>query len=248
MFKKMFKAKLILLLFVITFASAQSDSVTIPESLLKQVEDGHAESAYFIASQFDKKSLDNEELYEKAKAWMQKSANMGYPQAMYELAQMLDYEELQNKALEWYIKASEFGHADAIYSIATYHMLGIEGKPADCLEAYHWYEKAQKKDNIVSFNDHAWSLATSKDDNCRNSEKALRIFSHVKSYYSLNSEQMPLAYLDTLAAVHAGVADFNKAIEIQQLAVDGMSKDDTYFDAYVERLKSYKNRTAWVQQ
>ena len=243
--------KLIMLLLLFQFAvqiHAQTDGMTIPQSLLDQVDNGHAESAYFIATQFDLNSSNDKKVSAKAKEWMEKAANMGYPQAMYELAQMFDTEDIPSKAMEWYLKASEHGHAKAIYSVANYHILGLADKPADCLEAYNWYEKAQTKEYIVSFNDHAWSLATSKDIKCRNPEKALRIFSKVKSYYKLNSEKMPLAYLDTQAAVHAGISDFNKAIEIQQLAVDRLSKDVTYFDAYVERLESYKKRKAWFQK
>ncbi|MCF6318275.1 MAG: sel1 repeat family protein [Proteobacteria bacterium] len=246
----MFKSILLLvtlLVFVTLQGFAQEDSITIPQSLLDQVDKGHAESAYFIATQYNSKSADNEKFYEQAKVWMQKAAEMGYPQAMYELAQMFDYEELESNALEWYMKASEFGHSDAIYSIASIYIRGNETESGDCLKAYQWYEKAEAKENIVAYNDHAWSLATSPNKKCRNPEKALKVFSAVSSYYKNNLEPMPLAYLDTQAAVHAAISDFNRAIELQQQVVDSVDKDSENRKVFVKRLESYKNRQTWYE-
>jgi hypothetical protein len=110
-----------------------------------------------------------------------------------------------------------------------------------------WYEKAQKKDHIVAYNDHAWSLATSADEQCRNPERALRIFAHVQSHYRFNNLEMPLIYLDTQAAVHAGVSDFGTAIRLQQEVVDGLGGDKKLIPDYVKRLESYKKRKAWTQ-
>jgi len=222
--------------------------IKIPQSLLNQVENGSAESAYFIATQFDKKSDTSEKFYNKAKEWMQKAANMGYPQAMFELAQMFDSEKSEVNALEWFIKASDFGHSEAIYNVANYYLLGLADKAKDCNIAYNWYEKAQKKDHIVSYNDHAWSLATSADKNCRNPERAVRVFAQVTSHYKFNQQEMPLAYLDTQAAVHASVSDFNTAIKLQQEVVDKLGKDYKTIPTYIKRLESYKNRKAWFQQ
>jgi hypothetical protein len=219
----------------------------IPQSLLDQVANGNAESAYFIATQFDEKSKGDDELYTQAKQWMQKAADMGYPQAMYELAQMFDYEKLQSKALEWYLKASKFGHSEAIYSVASIYMQGSKEQPADCQKAYQWYEKAEAKDNIVAYNDHAWSLATSADKQCRNPEKALKVFSNVKAYYNSSSSLMPLAYIDTEAAIHAAVADFSRAINLQQQALDEMDKDSKSYTVFLDRLNIYKKRQTWIQ-
>lgn len=236
------------LLLMTTLVCSKDELMIVPQSLLNQVEKGHAESAYFIATQFDNKSYMDEKFYPKAKEWMQKAAEMGYPQAMFELAQMFGSEELEVKALEWFLKASEFGHSEAIYNIANFHLRGLAEKSADCLKAYEWYEKAEAKENIVSFNDHAWSLATSSQGQCRNPEKALRIFSSVKSYYQTSVEMMPSAYIDTQAAVHASVSDFNIAIELQQEAIGQISKDHPYRNDYIKRLESYKNRKAWLQK
>lgn len=239
---------MLFLLFLSLVSLAQEDSITIPQSLLDQVEKGHAESAYFIATQFDEKSVDNEKFYQQAKEWMQKAADMGYPQAMYELAQMFDYEDLENKALEWYMKASELGHADAIYSIASIYIRGSETQPSDCLKAYKWYKKAEAKDNIVSYNDHAWSLATAPDKKCRNPERALKVFSAVSSHYSGSLDAMPLAYLDTQAAVYAAISDFNRAIKLQQKVLDELPEDSENRRIFLERLESYKMRKSWIQQ
>lgn len=227
---------------------AQEDNMTIPESLLQDIEKGNAESAYFVASQYAKKSHNDEKLFPKAKQWMLKAAEMGYPQAMFELAQMYEYEEMEVKAFDWLMKASGFGHSEAILSIANYYLLGLGQMPVDCIEAYEWFERAQAKDNIVAYNDHAWSLATSADEECRNPEKALRIFSKVKAHFRYNEKNIPLIYLDTQAAIHAHISDFNTAILIQQLVVDGLENDNSKRADFIERLETYKQRKSWIQK
>ena len=57
--------------------------------MLNQVEQGNAEAAYFIAITFEKGSDSIKPDFEKAMMWMEKSANMNFPQAMFELGQML---------------------------------------------------------------------------------------------------------------------------------------------------------------
>jgi len=238
---------LTLIMFTTLNAHAQEGLMDIPESLMKDIENGNAESAYFIATQFEKKSYDDEKLYPKAKQWMLKAAEMGYPQAMFELALMYEFEEMEAKAFDWLMKASGFGHSEAIHSIGTYYLLGLGQMPVDCVQAYEWFEKAEAKDNIVAYNDHAWALATSADEQCRNPERALRIFSKVKSHYRYNLLEMPLTYLDTQAVIHANISDFNTAIALQQLVVDGLEKESEKRAEFIERLESYKQRKPWVQ-
>lgn len=227
---------------------AENELINIPQSLLNEVEKGHAESAYFIATQFDQKSHVDDKFYNKAKEWMQTAADMGYPQAMFELAKMLESEKSEVRALKWLLKASEFGHSEALYNIANYHLLGLAQKPVNCQLAYSWYEKAQSKDSIVAYNDHAWSLATSVDANCRNPERALRVFSKVKSHYQFKTVDMPIIYLDTQAAVNASLSDFNAAISIQQIVVDKLSGENDKNSGFIERLNFYKDRKVWVQR
>jgi TPR repeat protein len=240
--------KVIIFFLWITFYVNAEEVINIPQSLLNEVENGHAETAYFIATQYDQKSYENEVFYNKAKEWMQKAADMGYPQAMYELAKMLDAEKSEVIALKWFIKASEFGHAESLYNIANYHIQGLADNPVNCETAYSWYEKAQSKDSIAAYNDHAWSLATSANPDCRNPERALRVFAKINSQYQFRREEMPIIYIDTQAAIHASLSDFNKAIALQKIVVDEISDDNENKAGFIERLNFYKNRKVWLQQ
>jgi TPR repeat protein len=245
------------LLFCLSTVVQAVDEFKVPESLLSEVEKGNAEVAYFIATTFDKKSYSESKYMSKAKEWMEKAATMGYAQAMVELAEMYEYnegeednnEEAERKALQWYKKASEQGHAEAIENIGFYYIYGYGGLEKDCQKAYEWYEKAEAKGNEVAINDHAWSLATSPQASCRNPEKALQVFSKLKSTYRSDYMELPTGLKDTEAAIHASIADFNTAIKLQQEAVEELGESEIERKkAFLERLESYKNRKAWIQK
>jgi TPR repeat protein len=238
-----------LLYFISSIVSA-NEPIEIPPTLLQQVEDGNAEVAYFIASQYDLKSIeDSENNYAQlAQEWMTKAAEMQYPQAMFDLGEMLESKENDSEALIWYQKAGEFGIADAFEKIAYFHIKGLGGLSRDCIAAYKWYEKAELYDHKLAFNDHAWALATSAYKVCRSPEKALRLISKLISLYKQEYSYIPTAVIDTQAAVYAGISDFNKAIELQKLAIETLGENHEKLESYKERLDFYENRKAWVQK
>lgn len=250
-------------------SSAESDAhAGIPAVLLQQVEAGDAESAFFIASAFADGVMGIEQNLEKAKQWFLKSAEMGYVHGMFEVAKLLYQEESFAAAKSWFNKAAEAGHGEAFYRLSIYHIYQIDNQEFNCQKAYQLFKQAQLRDVKAAFNDHAWMLSTLPDADCRNGQKAWKLYADLQNLYSA-MEPIPWAYLDTKAAVLAEISDFNEAIEVQSWIVEDfceidLSEDNDGFkqsvDQYTEqfshsedglcfgaiqRLQSYVNRKPW---
>jgi tetratricopeptide (TPR) repeat protein len=81
----------------------------------------------------------------------------------------------------------------------------------------YWRQALSKDpDNLQVLNDAAWVLATSSDATLRNGNAALPLAEHA---VELTSAREP-AILGTLAAVYAETGRFDKAIELEQHAID----------------------------
>ena len=247
--------------------AAENTSV-IPPALLQQVEAGNAESAFFIASAFADGVMGIEQNLEKAKEWFLKSAEMGYVHGMFEVGKLLYQDKNFVAARTWFEKAADAGHGEAFYRLSIYHIYEIGDQAFDCKKAYELLNEAQLRDVKAAFNDHAWMLSTLPDDECRNGQKAWKIFADLQNLYS-RMEPIPWAYLDTKAAVLAEISDFNEAIEVQTWIVEDFcgidlteaetefkqsvekftkqfrhSEDEMCFAA-IKRLQSYVNRKPW---
>jgi len=212
----------------------QAEEVVIPPALLKQVESGDAESAFFIATAFAEGRMGVTADLEQAKQWFLKSAEMGYVHGMYEIGKMLYKEDAFVKAKSWFEKAAEQGHGESYYYLSVYPLYGLDGEPFDCHKAYALLKEAQLRDVKAAYNDHAWMLSTLPDKKCRNGQKAWRIFADLQSLYS-DLEPIPWAYLDTKAAVFAEISAFNEAIEVQSWIVEDFCDID--FDADENKFK-----------
>jgi len=99
-----------------------------------------------------------------------------------------------------------------------------------------------KPSDFRVLNSYAWLLATCPEKSFRNGPKALE-FAEKAVKASRLAET-----LDTLAAAYAEIGRFDDAIKIQEEAIDIMKKTGNirYFSESIERLKSYKKRTAWT--
>ncbi|MCB1583460.1 MAG: tetratricopeptide repeat protein [Marinicella sp.] len=258
----------ITILFTLLFtAQLYAEEVVIPPSLLEQVESGHAESAFFIASAFAGGTMGIEKNLDKAKEWFLKSAEMGYVHGMYEIGRLLYNEKNYDHAKKWFNKAAEGGHADSFYRLSLYPIYGLNDEPQDCHKGYELLDQAIKRDVKVAFNDYAWMLATMPDKACRNGQKAWRIFAELQELYG-RLEPIPWAYIDTKAAVFAEISEFNEAIEVQSWVVEDFcdvdfsqdqqsneqvieklmqefKQQDEFCYGAVRRLQTYMNREPW---
>lgn len=255
-------------MFVMTCTAAKSEEFVIPQSLIAQVELGHAESAFFIATAFAGGTMGTEKNAEKAKEWFLKSAEMGYVHGMFEMGKLLYSEALYTEAKNWFEQASEQGHGEAFYRLSLYPIYSLGEDGFDCQLAYELLEKASAREVKAAFNDYAWMLSTLPDKSCRNGQKAWRIFSDLQSLYG-STEPIPWSYLDTKAAVFAEISEFNEAIEVQSwivedfCQVDFNSSDEAFAQSVdqltlkfsqtsdeicygaIRRLQSYVNRKPW---
>lgn len=227
-----------------------AEQVVVPESLLKQVEDGNAEIAYFIASQFlEKKDDDNQS---KGRDWMQKAAEMDYPLAMYELGQILASDEKRQTAFEWFKKAMDLGHAEATGLVGIYHYMGYAGlekdSEKDCSVAYDYFQKAAAKKNETALNNYAWFLATSANKKCRNPERALKVFSDLKANYDGYSASMPWHFQDTESAVLAAIHDFDAAIKNQQRIIESRKENGLSVAGFEKRLSVFQSRKPYIEE
>lgn len=227
---------------MLVFADSKAEEVVIPPSLIAQVESGHAESAFFIATAFADGTMGIEQNLEKAKSWFLKSAEMGYVHGMFETGKLLYNEALYAEAKSWFEQASEQGHGEAFYRLSLYPIYSLGEDGFDCQQAYGLLEKAAAREVKAAFNDYAWMLSTLPDKSCRNGQKAWRIFSDLQSLYG-RMEPIPWAYLDTKAAVFAEISEFNEAIEVQSWIVEDFcnvdfDSSDEAFEKSVEQLIS----------
>ncbi len=232
---------------LVSFGCHAKDDFTVPASLVKQVEQGNAEVAYFIATTFFEGSEKFASNYDKGLEWLKKAAQMGYAHAMEELAIEFESESKFEEALDWYMKAADLGMGSVLDRIAIYHYYGRAGLEKNCLAAYEWFEKAEQKEVELAYNNHAWFLATSADENCRNPERALKVISNLMALFD-PEDLVPWHIWDTKAAVLASVSDFGAAISLQQWLIDEMEKvDEEVKPSYFKHLESYKKRKPWIE-
>lgn len=259
------------ILFLFLFSSALlAEEVVIPPSLLKQVENGHAESAFFIATAFADGTMGIEKNLNKAKEWFLKSAEMGYVHGMYEIGRLLYNEKSFDAAKPWFSKAADEGHAESFYRLSMYPIYGLNNEQQDCQKGYALLEQAITREVKVAFNDYAWMLATMPDKSCRNGHKAWKIFAELQALYG-SMEPIPWAYIDTKAAVLAEISEFNEAIEVQSWVVEDycdvdfsdtqqslaqnieelmrkFKQQDEFCYGAVRRLQTYVNREPWRER
>lgn len=230
-----------------TDVSSDKKEYVIPETLLNQVEQGNAEVAYFIATTLFEETDNIRSDQKRGMEWLKKAAEMEEPHAMYELAMHYHDEDKQELALDWLTKAADKQLPSAIEMLATYHYKGYANLDKNCQKAYHYFELAQSKQDEMAYNNHAWMLATSKDENCRNPEKALKIIYELLSIYG--NEPVPWFVLDTQSAVLAAVSDFGRAIKLQQMIIEEMEEQKQNTEIYQEHLRLYKQRKAlWIEE
>lgn len=103
--------------------------------------------------------------------------------------------------------------ADAHYNLGK--ALVLSGSGSEGLAQWKLALEASPSDLRV-LNDYAWVLATSRNDALRNGADAVRM---ARQAAELSNEQEP-AVLGTLAAAYAEAGQFDKAVQVEERAVD----------------------------
>ncbi|MGO9433927.1 MAG: tetratricopeptide repeat protein [Terracidiphilus sp.] len=113
----------------------------------------------------------------------------------------------------------------------------LTGRGAEGLDQWN-QALAKDPDHLQLLNDIAWVLSTSSDGALRNGSEALRLAGHAVDLTQGNEP----ALLGTLAAANAEIGRFDKAIELEQRAVDLATRQGN-----PELAKSLRERLAVFQ-
>lgn len=177
---------------------------------------------------------------------LEKSSDGGNTVAAEVLVQYLgsDFEQLDEARLTRIARhaqrAADAGRPMAMSALAQLHFEGSGGLPRNCLQAAEWYARAEEAGALNARNDLVWALATCPIPEQRNPVRALELARHmIEQRETLGSSE-----LDTVAAALAANGQFEKAIEFQQRAIDGLNKDAGSSKARTATLKRMQARLA----
>lgn len=142
------------------------------------------------------------------------------------------------QAIYWYGKAAENGNTNAALTLSNFYSAGFLGEENKSKMSLYWLEKAAKNNDPLAKVNLAWLLATSEDKSIRDGEKALNIM----EMYG-NEAGFTAGVLDTLAAIHAELGNFDKAVTLQETALFLIQKGENK-----QRIKSHQNRLSLYKQ
>ena len=185
---------------------------------------------YYLLAEKNKQDLTNEDLmtlynnlgtlynahediptnYVEAQKYLTKAAEMGFPHAMYGLANLHGFKGDKKQAFKWYLKAAENGLIDAYYYVGNAYKRG-EGVQQDSQKALKWLELAAE----FQMRDAAWELAKIYQEGLGNVPQNLE---KAQAFYLLAKE-----------------SGENVERSIQQLQSRLAVRDD--FDVLLERAK-----------
>jgi TPR repeat protein len=140
------------------------------------------------------------------------------------------------RALDWLEELAEEGEAESMLLLGNLHARGI-GTERSPRRAVRWYKQAVAQapgdPNIV--NEVAWTLAVSEQQDLRRARYARDIMDRLMET-SEEARQRP-EYLDTWAATYAATGDFERAVALQQRAVDAAA--DAEYEDVMQILRDH---------
>ena len=124
------------------------------------------------------------------------------------------------------------------------HGLGVEQSDS---KAFYWFKRAVAKDPTDAFivNEVAWTLSVTKMKNPKRIRFATRAMNKLmrKNQEALSEP----AYLDTWAATYAAKGDFQRAISIQEKAIN-LIQDTEILPVLKSHLDLFRNREAILEK
>lgn len=123
------------------------------------------------------------------------------------------------RAVAWLQELAEQGEAESMLLLGNLHARG-KGTPQDVRRAVRWFKQAvdNAPDDANIVNEVAWTLTVSDQHELRRARYARRIMDRLMEA-DADARQRP-EYLDTWAATYAANGDFDRAVVLQQQALE----------------------------
>ncbi len=133
-------------------------------------------AAYYLGVLYKKGGTGFTPNAKQAVVYLERAAQLGLPQAQYELALLYDVgdkiPENREKALAWMKKSAEQGFADALYGLGVWMEREYMGKP-DMEQVVSLYERAAEQNHVPAMTGLISLYAGGAADFASNQEKAL---------------------------------------------------------------------------
>lgn len=129
-------------------------------------------------------------------------------------------ERFNDQAWHWLREVAEEGDPEAMLLVGDLYVKGVHVRTS-MRRARSWFRKVVKAapDNAHFVNEVAWRLAVSTLPKLRDERYALKIMERVMADEDNAARSNP-AYLDTWAAAHAANGNFDRAVALQQEAIE----------------------------
>lgn len=205
------------------------DKVEEGVALLKRAADaGNTDAMVFLANEYAAGryiGLD----YDASEHYWVKAADLDDEVAKLQYARFLMVadvsKEFNDQAWEWLRDVARNENPEAMVLIGALYARGLH-VDRSYRRARIWFRNAVRTapDDPAIVNEVAWTLAVSNRQRLRDERYALKIMDRVMAS-SDEARQSP-AFLDTWAAAHAANGNFDRAIEVQQKAVEQAQRRD----------------------
>ena len=173
-------------------------------------------------------------LYEQAAELGDREARIEYYQVIAHPDSGLD---VTDKVINWLLDSATNDDALAMLELGNCYVRGCGTRP-NFRRALRWYRKAvqTEPENPEVVNSVAWTLAVSDRERIREPEFALEIIEHLME----NDEEARVnpMIVDTWAAVHAALGNFDRALELQREALK-FARDERSSQALIDELQSH---------
>ncbi len=219
--------------------------------LLEQAADlGHTESLIYLGHLYNNGRQVDKDLV-KADEYFALAANSDDPQAIINYGRFLTadptraanssiFSALQNIAGD--------GQPEAMVVLGNLYARGI-GTPQSIRSAVRWYKRAVRKapDNADIVNEVAWTLTVSDVEGLKRGRYAKRIMDKLMSDAAMRERP---EYLDTWAAAHAAIGNFEEAVKLQEqaIAVATAQQRTDVMDILKEHLEQFKSSTTITEK
>jgi TPR repeat protein len=213
--------------------------------LTQAAEANHSDAAMFLAhlnytGEVVEKDLD------KARAYYAQAAEQDNPFARRSYARFLLDRSIEQEAdprlIGWLEELADDDDSEAMLLLGNLYARGV-GTEQNFRRAVSWYKEAVKvaPEDATVVNEVAWTLTVSHLPDLQRNRYALTIMDTMMNANEA-ARQRP-EYLDTWAAAHAATGDFEKAIELQELALSVAEEMEfeSVLDILEEHLEAFKN-------